>query len=430
MIVLFRGQAWRAAALWFAAMSGVMAASHADAAPKPKRLYDFCAKSGCSDIGVSPALIRDAGGNFYGTTLGGANDGLAYKLERQDNGKYVLRQMHRFCNGCSEGSNPIGNVILDADGALYGALSVNGPHGAGLIYKLTPVAGRNKWKFSTLYAFCSAADCADGRYPNSGLSYQGREAGLPYDGVSPLYGVTQAGGANNGGVLYKLLPQGKSATQVVLRTFCAKTDCKDGADPVWEPTLDGAGNIFGATLLGGAANAGAIYQIAQDGSGYTLLYSFCKALNCIDGLNPSSPLTIDASGNWIGSTSRGGAHNLGTVYKLMPNGDKSKVSVLNSFCALSNCDDGENPFGRLALDGNGDIYGATFAGGVKSHGILYRIRGDGFTKLFDFCTEDPELQCPNGGYPNPVILGDEGQLFGTTEAGGRGGFGIAYEFKP
>ena len=227
-------------------------ANPAQAAAKPKTLYTFCAKSSsqCTEAGPTPAFVRDASGNFYGTTRGTDSTGAAYKLELQDRGKYVLRKMAEFCNGCVAGYDPLGQVVVDVNGALYGALEVNGPHGGGVIYKLTP-AKHNKWKFSTFYAFCSLSACADGKYPSSGLSYQGMESGLPYDGVSPLYGTTQSGGAHNNGILYKLVPQGSTATQTVVHDFCAKTSCIDGGDPVTEVTLDSNGDIYGHAVFGG-----------------------------------------------------------------------------------------------------------------------------------------------------------------------------------
>ena len=149
-----------------------------------------------------------------------------------------------------------------------------------------------------------------------------------------------------------------------------------------------------------------------------------------DGANPNSPPTIDAAGDLLGSTGSGGQHNLGTVYKLTIDGDKPKITTLYSFCALTNCNDGEGPSGKLALASNGDIYGATFTGGVNSRGILYKISGGNFTKLYDFCPEDPEKHCPSGGFPNPILLDSDGSIFGTADFGGRGQAGLFYSFKP
>jgi uncharacterized repeat protein (TIGR03803 family) len=110
----------------------------------------------------------------------------------------------------------------------------------------------------------------------------------------------------------------------------------------------------------------------QSASAYThnVLYSFCAETNCTDGDEPSGALVRDAAGNLYGVTATGGALGTdgfrdGTVYKLTPNAAHTQWTerVLYSFCRLANCTDGNGPRGALVLGADGSLYGMTAYGG-------------------------------------------------------------------
>ncbi len=114
-------------------------------------------------------------------------------------------------------------------------------------------------------------------------------------------------------------------------------------------------------------------------SAYTLktLYSFCAKTNCPDGNTPTGGLLMDASGDLYGTTVGGGlsAFVSGTVFELVPNAKKTKwkEKVLYEFCAQANCADGEEPTSTLIADKSGDLYGTTSAGGKTGHGLAFEL---------------------------------------------------------
>ena len=106
-----------------------------------------------------------------------------------------------------------------------------------------------------------------------------------------------------------------------LVSFCAETNCTDGAVPVAGLIADANGDLFSTTQLGGSGgNGGTVYKIAKTASGYastpTISYSFCAETNCTDGQRPVAGLIADANGSRFGTTSEGGAHGDGTVFEI------------------------------------------------------------------------------------------------------------------
>jgi uncharacterized repeat protein (TIGR03803 family) len=270
-------------------------------------LYSFCSAANCAD-GQLPyaALIRDGAGNLYGTTTyGGANNGgTVFKLDAAGH-ETVL---YSFCSAtnCTDGQLPYAGLIQDVAGNLYGTTFGGGAIGAanfqgGTVFKLD-AAGHE----TVLYSFCSAANCTDGKQPY---------AGLVMDGAGNLYGTTSGGGAHGflntlGGTVFKLDP---SRHETVVYSFCSAggAQCTDGEMPLGGLVLDAAGNLYGAAPFGGANalisgnGVGVVFKVTKQGK-ESVLYNFCSALNCSDGLLPYAGLIQDAEGNLYGTTSAGG----------------------------------------------------------------------------------------------------------------------------
>lgn len=418
-----------------AALAGAAVAGAGNAAASGLHtLYGFCAKFSCGD-GSLPftGLVMDPSGNLYGATAQGGvrNSGTVFEvIHRTGAKKGHLRTLYNFCAllGCADGVSA-GGLVMDAAGNLYGLTSDGGTAGFGTAYRLTPNAERTKWQLQVLYNFCSAdTSCPDGIRPVGGLTYAGAETGAPYDGTSPLYGVTARGGKGFGGIAFALVPrQGDRWALRILHVFCQLANCTDEGLPAGDLTIDGAGNLYGATLN----HAGSIFELSPSGQNkwdYSVLYRFCALLNCVDGSQPNGQLARDDSGNLFGTTVGGGGGSqfcgsgCGVLFELAPGGAES---VVHRFCSQRHCRDGVAPRSGPILDGAGDLFGTTSLGGIHSNGIVYEVSGDTLQVLHRFCTK---LGCADGADPlAPLILDGTGNLYGTTTGGGGHGGGNVFE---
>ena len=139
-------------------------------------------------------------------------------------------------------SVPVGNVLRDPSGNLFGATAYGGANRLGSVYELTPAG--NGWIQSLIYTFSGP----DGSRPM---------AGLTRDSNGALYGTTCYGGSSNAGVVFKLTANGGEWTETVLHNF----DGTQGVCPHGVLTLDSAGNLFGTTEYGGAHSYGVVFEI-------------------------------------------------------------------------------------------------------------------------------------------------------------------------
>ncbi len=396
-----------------------------------RRLHSFCSKDNCRD-GSDPqtALVMDPSGNLYGTTL---NGGGVYesKLEQQ---RRRFQVIYRFCanRNCRTGAAPAGNLIIDSNGNLYGTTAYGGEANEGTVFKLSPDMGRTKWKITTLYDFCMHGNgCADGKGPFTGLTYPGAAAGQAYDGTAPLYGTTQSGGANNYGTVFELDPpeQGEKWSERVLYSFCSQAYCKDGSLPAETPTADFAGNVYGSTAEGGTYGRGIVYELSSRLPGKawaeTVLHNFQYGVGSF-----GSPL-LDASGD-LYDAAGGGKHGEGVFFELV-RGSKWKLRTLYSFCAREDCADGAGAQ-DVVMDRSGDFYGVagSLPGGVNG-GTAFELIPDGLkwklSVLYAFCSRP---KCADGYLPITVTLDSHGNVFGTTETGGKNGkdgAGVSFELR-
>jgi uncharacterized repeat protein (TIGR03803 family) len=394
-------------------------------------LHSFCAHYNCNDGEFPQAgLLLDQKGNLYGTTStggpydecgnhGGEGCGLVFKLSPK--GKETV--LYDFCERgypCTDGATPLAGLIFDRNGNLYGTTEYGGAHGAGAAFKLTPDG-----KYAVLYSFCARDNCTDGYNP---------AAGMVLDQKGNLYGTTPLGGADGAGVVFRLTPEGK---ETVLYSLCADNNCTDGYGSVAGLVLDQKGNIYGTTEYGGAGGCyggcGVVFELTPEGK-YTVLYSFCAQSGCTDGANPQAGLVFDQKGNLYGTTSGGGIiynhycpyeQGCGVVFKLTP---KDKETVLYSFCP-QNCADGYFPVAGLTVGQNGNLYGTTTGGGVRSAGVVFTLTSKGKeTVLYNFCAQ---TNCADGANPYAgLVLDQKGNLYGTTNLGGAYESGTAFKLKP
>jgi uncharacterized repeat protein (TIGR03803 family) len=351
-------------------------------------------------LGGNPqaGVIRDAAGNLFGTTLdGGANHaGSVYRLDTAGQ----LTELFSFSRG-DGGNYPYAGVIGDSAGNLYGTASAGGNAGAGVVYKLDASCHQ-----TVLYSFTGGND---GSYP---------AAGVIRDSAGNLYGTTAYGGAAQAGVVYKVDTAGHES---VLYSF---TGGADGGIPEAGVIRDAAGNLYGTTSQGGAADgalgSGVVYKLDTAGH-QTVLYTFNRGA---DGGISEAGVIRDSGGNLYGTTWMGGATGgWGTVYKVDTAGHET---VLYTF---PDAVDGGCPMAGLTIDPAGNLYGTTYVGGPSNRGVVYKLDAKGETILHSFTGG------ADGGLPSAGLIRDSaGNLYGTTTGGGIGncplGCGVVFMLDP
>jgi uncharacterized repeat protein (TIGR03803 family) len=363
-----------AAALGLAALG----AGPARAAATLTKLADF---DGADGAAPAAGLIADASGNLFGTTeVGGAHQaGTVFEIAKTATG-YARRPavLVSFCGqpDCPDGAEPEAGLLADAAGDLFGTTYYGGATGGlGTVFEIAKTASGYAGRPTLRYSFCSQPYCTDGLNP---------VAGLVADGLGNLFGTTAGGGpfSFGFGTAFEIAKTatGYASAPTVLYNFCAQPNCTDGAQPVAGLLADAAGNLFGTTYLGGAKNAGTVFEIAKTATGYasapTVLVSFCAQPNCTDGRFPEAGLIADAAGNLFGTTARGGATGDGMVFKVAKTatGYASAPTVLVSFLGR----EAKFPVAGLIADAAGNLFGTTREGGPKNDGTVFELRGSGF----------------------------------------------------
>jgi uncharacterized repeat protein (TIGR03803 family) len=187
-------------------------------------------------------VVFDKEGDLYGTVNGSGQfgGGGVFKLTPGSGGwsEASIFQFTEGDNGCS----PIGNIVFDATGHLYGTTSYCGADNVGTVYKLTPTVGQ--WSMTILHQFTGGLDGAE---PYGGLTM---------DSKGNLFGSCDFGGLYAEGTVFRLTPEHGGAA-VAAYGFMGGSD---GANPLAAPTL-GKNAVYGATWAGGASGLGVIYQI-------------------------------------------------------------------------------------------------------------------------------------------------------------------------
>jgi uncharacterized repeat protein (TIGR03803 family) len=211
-------------------------------------------------------------------------------------------------------------------------------------------------------------------------------------------------------------------TEQKLYDFCSRTGCTDGQYPNVKLVRDPRGNLVGTTTSGGAHNQGTVFRINASGV-EKVLYSFCAQQSCADGASPFDGLIMDKSGNFYGTTYSGGAHGQGTVFKINASGIES---VLYSFCAASGCSDGANPYAGVVMDTAGNLYGTTLGGGSLNNGTVFELTAAGGEIVLHAFQNTPDFATPYGGLVRDTL----GNLYGTTWFGGANGAGGVFEVSP
>jgi uncharacterized repeat protein (TIGR03803 family) len=398
------------------------------AAGREKAHFEFQANPAKYPVGN---LVFDSQGNLYGATTGPPST--VFRFAPKPGGGWSYSQLYVFDNP-AKGSQVEGGLVVDGAGNLYGTTAGGGANNSdGVVFELIPNSN-GQWTETVL--------CDFDAYPgDAAIPF----ASLIFDGRGNLYGTASAGGTYGFGAVFELTPSsGGGWTESVLYSFVGPPN--DGAIPLANLVFDVAGDLYGTTQTGGpggcqvegTSGCGTVFQLSPPsapGGAWTetVLHSF---LGGDDGGFPLSAVTLDAVGNLYGTTEEGGGLcgniGCGTVFEVSPELGAWTESVIHRFSSSSN--DGRGPEGSLTLDSRGNLYGTTFQGGVAGVGTVFHLkhtssgswREDGsysFTGGSDGCNP-----------PAGVILDAGGNLYGTTRYGGdefgANGFGVVFVGRP
>ena len=226
-----------------------------------------------------------------------------------------------------------------------------------------------------------------------------------------------------------IIPPAFAGTETVIYNFCSLTNCADGSGPyLGNLIFDSAGNLYGTTVTGGTDNVGVVFELSPQGSGLwkeTVLHNFLT--NGKDGNKPYGSLVFDKNGNLYGTTTEGGVHLDGVVFELSPGANgKWTETIIHAF--NDNGKDAAAPYGAPVFDSAGNLYGSTDAGGKNYLGSVYELSPGANGKWTEKILHSFADNGKDGWIPvSPVILDSSGNIYGTTLLGGSGGNGIVYE---
>jgi uncharacterized repeat protein (TIGR03803 family) len=347
------------------------------------QLFNFSGSSSPSNNGDRPMtpLLADQQGNLYGATSYGGNNfsgegtgwGTLFKLS--SSGQFT--ELYQFSG--PDGANPIGAVLLDSAGNLWGttyqggsAFNNLGNDGYGTIFKYSGGTVTNPVLFNI----------TDGENANGGMAT---------DGTS-YYGTTYQGGANSFGTLF----QYNSATGQ-LTTLFDFNRFPNGSYPSSAVIYDGKGNLYGTTSQGGGhsgpsnACCGTVWKYSLSSGTLTTLVSFDGDTVPPDGMFPQGGVTLDGNGNLYGTASQGGTFSDGIVYEFSSTGTLSTLATFSG-------SNGQFPEGNLAFDSAGNLWGITHQGGNPGYGTVYELTpntGSGCGPSVSSVTLNPP-SIPNG----------------------------------
>ncbi len=363
-------------------------------------------------------LVQGSDGNFYGTTSSGgtnsspfdpfhnASFGTVFQISTAG----VLASLYSFTGG-GDGNGP-NSLVQGSDGNLYGTTSGGGTKGVqyggyGTFFRIT-----TNGALTTLHSF---AGDIEGQGP----------VGLVQGSNGYFYGTTSAGGPNWSGTVFKI------STDGALTTLYSFTGGNDGGGP--NGLVQGSdGYFYGTTEEGGnglspdmwPSGNGTVFRISPNGA-LTSLYSFPGG---DDGANPSAGLVQGRDGNFYGTTEYSQVFNsgAGSMFKISTNG------ALSNLYSFTGGNDGANPRAALVQGSDGYFYGTTEWGGTNGMGNVFKISTDGaLTSLYYFGSVQDTNGLPlDGGGPNGLVQGSDGNFYGTTVNGGtNGGNGTVFKIS-
>jgi len=289
----------------------------------------YALQGGLDGFQPESGVIRDGKGNLYGATISGGNyaEGTVYKLIPPAEGSTIWTHnvLYSFPGYSGDGTGPVGSLVLDSSGALYGTTYQGGLYGGGIVFKLTPpVAEGDTWTETILDSF----------------SFSGLEIlqGLIEDAQGNLYGSTQYydDATSNGGV-FQLSPPKEPGGPWQETTLYVFSGASEPAGPSGNLILDSAGNLYGSSSSGGAFHLGTVFRLSPPsvpGGPWTdtILFSF-SGVNT--GCEPRYGVTFGPDGNLYGAAGTCNSPEEGfVVFDLTPSavtGQPWSESLLHTF---------------------------------------------------------------------------------------------------
>jgi len=323
-------------------------------------LYSFLGGNDGMNPQVANILIGPDGALYSSTYYGGGSCsdsdrgcGTVFELQPSANAchsaicPWMETILHSFDG--DDGQGPVGALVIDQQGNLYGATTTGSFQNGGTAYQLLASGGWMEMILRDLYG-----------YPGSSVSM---------DHSGNLYGSTFIG-MDSPGTIYQLMPTGSGWIGTDIYDF---TGGSDGGYPLAGVILDQAGNLYGATTSGGSGQGGTVFELTPSGDSWTynLLYSFTGPSNGATVVGPIGNLAMDAARNLYGTTFADGASGYGAVFKLTPSGQGWSYTSLHDFTGGS---DGSYPYSNLVFDNQGNIYGTASGGGAFGLGVVFQIR--------------------------------------------------------
>jgi hypothetical protein len=423
--------------------------SVASAEWKESVLYSF--QAGTDTYSPIGKVVLDQAGNLYGAAQFGPQQGAVYQLARpaKAGDPWTETILYTFKgNTFNDGQRPLGGLVIDKKGNLFGVTGYGGTgpcillgilEGCGAVYEISPPAQEGgAWTETLIYSFLGGSD---GDLPTGELTL---------DENGNLWGTTQYGGGFGTcntyfgycGTVFKLTPPqtaGGTWTEQVLYSFKGGND---GANPNGGLIFDKEGAIYGTTQVGGSTTlcvyvgfvgCGTVFQLkppAEKGGSWTesLLHRFRSYP--MDGVDPNGNLILQ-SGSLYGTTMGGGKWESGLIFKLAPpsqTGGRWTETFIHEFNEVT----GDLPSAGLVQDCLGNLYGTLAAGDPTSGGSIFRLYppspGGKWTMqvLYVF------TRAPDGADPLELTFGKDGAIYGTTGYGGTctafyGGCGTVFE---
>lgn len=345
---------------------------------------------------VMAPLVEHSDGNFYGVAAanGAYDQGTVFKVTAAG----ALSTLFSF--SVNDGAAPTAKLVEGADLALYGTATQGGANGFGCVFKITTGGG-----FTKLLDFTGASGSAPGSVPHA--------LALHTDGN--FYGVTQAGGTNGFGTVFKMTPAGVLSTLV---NFSGTAGTRPGAQPLG-PLVFSGNLLYGVTKTGGTGNFGVLFEVSTTGAWRTL-GEFTGTAGARPGANPAGGLLLNTDGALYGTTEFGGTNGFGVAFK-STTAASPVHTTLRHFADAT----GSQPSGALVRGSDGLLYGATVNGGANGLGTVFKISTTGAYTLLKSLTGESGAAMGSALRGGLMLSGS--QFHAVTSSGGPGNHGAVFK---